>query len=253
MSLLSVQGLCKSFGAVVAVDDVSLAVEPGEVVALIGPNGAGKSTTFNLLGGVLAPDRGAIAVDGVPIAGLPATAVWRHGVGRTFQIAAAFRSLTVRQNVTTALLARNRRQWRFWERAEMRFRDEADALLADVGLQDGADRTAATIAYADLKRLEVAIALAGAPRLLLMDEPTAGLAATERRDLMDLVVGLAKSPAASGANLAILFTEHDMSIVFGHADRIVVLDRGRVIASGLPEVIRADAAVRAVYLGQAVP
>jgi branched-chain amino acid transport system ATP-binding protein len=244
VSVLEVDALAKSFGGVRAVDGVGFALAAGEMLALIGPNGAGKSTCFNMLNGQLRPDAGRIRLHGRDIAGLPPRAVFRHGVGRTFQVTATFASMTARENVQLALLAHRRRVWRLWRPAARWFADEALALLERVGMGGQAERAAGVLAYGDLKRLELAIALAGAPGLLLMDEPTAGMGAGERVALMRLVRDLAGS-----GGLAVLFTEHDMDVVFGVADRILVLERGRLIAEGDPEAIRADARVRAVYLG----
>jgi len=244
MSTLVVSGLSKSFGGVQAVAGVSFAVAPGEMLALIGPNGAGKSTCFNILNGQLRPDAGTVRLGGRDITRLPPRAIWRLGVGRTFQITATFASMTVRENVQTALLAHHRRIWRFWESADAHAVDEADALLERVGMRDQADRPAGVLAYGDLKRLELAVALSNAPRLLLMDEPTAGMAPAERGALMALAREVARQQG-----VAVLFTEHDMDVVFGVADRILVLNRGTLIAEGSPEVVRRDAQVRAVYLG----
>jgi branched-chain amino acid transport system ATP-binding protein len=244
MTLLLAEDLHRAFGGVQAVAGVSFAVAAAEIVALIGPNGAGKSTCFNMLNGQLAPDAGRVRLDGHDITGLPPRRAWRLGVGRTFQITATFASMTVRENVQTALFAHHRDIWRRWRRGASLHRAEAEALLDQVGLADQAARAAGVLAYGDLKRLELAMALASAPRLLLMDEPTAGMAAAERRALMALVRRL-----ATARGLAVLFTEHDMDIVFGTADRILVLDRGRLIAQGDAAAIRADARVRAVYLG----
>ncbi len=242
--LLVVQGLRKAFGGVAAVEGVGFELAAGEMLALIGPNGAGKSTTFNLLGGQLVPDAGSIRLAGAELAGLPPRAIWRQGVGRTFQVAQTFRSLTVVQNVQTALLARDGAVFSFWRRATGHRCDEALDLLAQVGLREQAGRPAAVLAYGDVKRLELAIALAAAPRLLLMDEPTAGMAPAERHALMALTRRL-----ATERGLAVLFTEHSMDVVFAHADRILVLARGRPIAHGTPQAVRDDPQVRAVYLG----
>ncbi len=245
MSVLEARGLQKAFGGVRAVRDVSFAVGAGEMLALIGPNGAGKSTCFNMLNGQLRPDAGRVHLGGEDITGLAPRAVWRLGVGRTFQITATFASMTVAENVQTALTAHAGRSWGVWRAARSLFRAEADALLAEIGMTEQADRAAGVLAYGDLKRLELAIALANSPRLLLMDEPTAGMAPAERTALMALVRRLAKE-----RSLAVLFTEHDMDVVFGAADRILVLARGELIAEGPPEAIRADARVREVYLGR---
>ena len=242
--ILAVTGLTKSFGGVHAVRGVSFTVAAGELLALIGPNGAGKSTCFNMLNGQLRPDAGQILLDDNDITGIAPRHVWRRGVGRTFQITATFASMTVRENVQCALLSHHWRIWRFWRPAGSAFLDEADALLDQVAMRDQAARAAGVLAYGDLKRLELAVALANAPRLLLMDEPTAGMAPAERLALMALAQALARR-----RGLAVLFTEHDMDIVFASADRILVLDRGSLIAEGTPAAIRANAQVRAVYLG----
>ena len=244
VAVLEVEGLVKRFRGVEAVRGVSLSVAAGEALALIGPNGAGKTTCFNLIGGQLKPDAGRILLDAEEVTGTPPRLLWRRGVGRTFQITAAFTSMTVRENVQTALAAKAQRIFRFADRLDARFREEADDILARVGMLAQAERPCAILAYGDLKRIELAIALAGKPRLLLMDEPTAGMAPGERTELMALAAVLAKREG-----IAVLFTEHDMDVVFAHADRIIVLDRGAVLAEGKPEAIRADPAVRAVYLG----
>ncbi|MCX8004892.1 MAG: ABC transporter ATP-binding protein, partial [Burkholderiaceae bacterium] len=233
-----------AFGGVLAVDDVSFELARGELLALIGPNGAGKSTCFNLINGQLAPDAGSVLLDGQPITGAKPRAIWRLGVGRTFQIAATYASMTVAENVQMALLSRERRLFDFWSRAGRLLRDEALELLAAVGLRERADEPASTLAYGDVKTLELAIALANRPRLLLMDEPTAGMAPRERAELMALTKRLVRE-----RNLGVLFTEHSMDVVFAHADRILVMARGRLIAAGAPAAIRDDARVREVYFG----
>ncbi len=243
MSVLEVQRISKRFGGLRAVHEVSFRLAAGEMLALIGPNGAGKSTCFNMVGGQLAPDGGRVLLGGAPLGRRPRD-VWRAGVGRTFQITATFASMAVRENVQMALIAHHRGLWQTWRAAPSLHVAQADALLEQLGLQTQADRAAGILAYGDLKRLELAMALAHAPRLLLMDEPTAGMAPTERTALMRLTRGLA---AARG--LAVLFTEHDMDVVFGIADRILVLDRGELIAEGDGAAIRANARVREVYLG----
>ena len=246
MSALEVRGLSKAYGGVQAVHGVSFAVNAGEVVALIGPNGAGKTTCFNLLNGQLRPDSGEIALAGRSVVGLRPHQVWRLGVGRTFQVTATFSSMTVRENVQVALLSHHRRLFSLWKPAGRFQVDEADALLARVGMQEQAGRPCAVLAYGDLKRVELAVALANRPRLLLMDEPTAGMASDERQALMQLAAALARSE-----RIAVLFTEHDMDVVFNFASRIIVLDGGEVIAAGAPDEVRADPRVREVYLGNA--
>ena len=242
--LLVVDALSKSFGGVTAVRDVSFAVAPGEVDAMIGPNGAGKTTCFNLIHGELRPDGGDIRFDGRTLLGRPTHAIARRGVGRTFQVAATFASMTVRESVALALAAHDGRDGAAGFSMLDARSARIDALLARLRIGDLADAHCAALAYGDAKRLELALALAGEPRLLLMDEPTAGMTPRSRRDLMQLATGLAESD-----NVAVLFTEHDMDIVFGFAKRVLVLDRGAFIASGTPAEIKADARVQAVYLG----
>jgi len=244
MSLLKVQGLEKSFGGVHAARDVTFEVERGRLIALIGPNGAGKSTTFNIIGGQLRPDSGRVLLDDVEITGLAPRKIWRQGVGRTFQVAQTFLSMTVVENVQMALISKARRTLGFWQDATRIGRDEAVALLARVGMAADADRPCRELAYGDVKRVELAIALAGSPRLLLMDEPTAGMAPKERGELMQLTKSIARE-----SGIGVLFTEHDMDAVFAHADHILVLVRGQIIARGTANEVRANARVREVYLG----
>jgi branched-chain amino acid transport system ATP-binding protein len=244
MSLLRVEGLSKSFGGVRAVADVAFAVAAGEMVALIGPNGAGKTTCFNMLNGQIRPDAGAVTLDGRSLVGLKPRQVWRLGVGRTFQITATFASMSVIENVQMALMSHHRRLGDLWRQAAALHRDAARALLAQVSMEDQAERACGVLAYGDLKRVELAIALAHGPRLLLMDEPTAGMAPRERIALMELTAALVRQH-----NIAVLFTEHDMDVVFAHADRILVLNRGLLIAEGKPADVRGNARVQEVYLG----
>jgi branched-chain amino acid transport system ATP-binding protein len=247
VTVLAAEGLCKSFGGIPTVRGVSFAVAAGEMLALIGPNGAGKSTCFNMLNGQLRPDAGCVRLDGRDITGLAPRRVWRMGVGRTFQITATFASMTVRENVQMALLSHRGEIWRFFCAARRRCAAEADALLDQVRLGAHAETAAGVLAYGDLKRLELAMALANAPRLLLMDEPTAGMAPAERTALMQLTRRL-----AAERDIAVLFTEHDMDIVFSAADRILVLHQGMLIAEGDGAAIRADPRVREVYLGSGI-
>jgi branched-chain amino acid transport system ATP-binding protein len=244
MSLLQVRGLRKLFGGNVAVDDVSFDLEPGEVLALIGPNGAGKSTTFNMVNGQLRPDAGSVLFEGQDLIGRKPREIWQMGVSRTFQIAETFASLTVAENVQMALLSRDAKLYSLWQRATLYRRTDALSLLGQVGLEAQAERPCNELAYGDIKRLELAIALANEPRLLLMDEPTAGMAPAERLQLMALTRKLVNQ-----RRLAILFTEHSMDVVFGHADRILVLARGRLIAQGDAQTIREHPEVQAVYFG----
>ena len=244
MTLLSVQHLSKSFGGVAAARDVSFTLERGEMLAIIGPNGAGKSTVFNMVGGQLRPDRGAVLLDGQNITTASPQKRFRLGVGRTFQVAQTFLSMSVAENVQMALVSCHRESEALWSPARARYRDEAIALLEQVGMASAADASCSALAYGDVKRVELAIALAGQPKLLLMDEPTAGMAARERADLMDLTATI-----ADAKGIGVLFTEHDMDVVFGHAERVIVLVRGQIIATGSPEEIRQDPDVRRAYLG----
>jgi branched-chain amino acid transport system ATP-binding protein len=242
---LEVRGLSKAFGGVQAVNDVSFAVAEGELLALIGPNGAGKSTCFNMLNGQIRPDRGSVTLAGEELVGLTPPEIWRRGVGRTFQITATFASMTVAENVAMVLMSGRRELFSFTRSAVNRHREEALALLEMVGMAAQADRPCGVLAYGDLKRVELAVALASEPRVLLMDEPTAGMAPRERVALMGLAARLAHE-----RRVAVLFTEHDMDIVFGHADRIIVLSRGALIAEGNAEQIRKDPLVLKTYLGE---
>ena len=244
MTTLQVSGLSKRYGGILAVQDVSFEVSSGELLALIGPNGAGKTTCFNMVNGQLAPDAGEVRLEGRSLRGLAPRQIWRLGVGRTFQITATFGSMSVRENVQMALLSHHRRLSSMLSSSRTFHVAEADALLAQVGMDGQADRICSVLAYGDLKRVELAVALANGPKLLLMDEPTAGMAPAERRQLMQLAADLARS-----GGIAVLFTEHDMDVVFGFADRVVVLAEGRIIAQGSPDSVRADARVREVYLG----
>jgi branched-chain amino acid transport system ATP-binding protein len=244
MSVLSVRELRKSFGGVRAVDGVSFDIGRGELLALIGPNGAGKSTCFNVINGQLRPDAGDILLEGRSIAGLLPREIWRLGVGRTFQVAATFASMTVVENVQLALASHHRRLYGLVASLAQCHRESAHELLARVGMADAAERSCRELAYGDVKRVELAIALANDPKLLLMDEPTAGMAPRERIDMIALVKRL-----VTERSISVLFTEHSMDVVFGYADRIIVLARGALIADGDAAAIRDNAQVRQVYLG----
>lgn len=242
--ILETQNLTKNFGAIVAVDNVSLSLKKGELLALIGPNGAGKSTCFNMLMGQLKPTSGKVILDGQNITGLKPRQVWRLGVGRTFQITATYTSMTVIENVQMALLSHHRQIFSILSYAARRFRKEALALLEMVNMADQAERHCATLAYGDLKRMELAIALAHDPKVLLMDEPTAGMAPKERVALMQLTAEIVRD-----RDVSVLFTEHDMDVVFAHSHRIIVLNRGALITEGTADEIRNNPIVQEVYLG----
>ncbi len=244
MSLMTVTGLGKSFGGIKAVDGITFELAAGELLALIGPNGAGKSTTFNMVNGQLKADLGSIRLDGKELVGMKPREIWRLGVGRTFQIAETFASLTVVENVQMALLSADRLLFSMWRKAAAHKRDEALALLEQVGMAAQADRPCSVLAYGDVKRVELAIAMANRPKLLLMDEPTAGMAPKERNELMALTKKLVVE-----RNMAVLFTEHSMDVVFAYADRMIVLARGRLIAEGKPLEIRDHPKVQEVYFG----
>jgi branched-chain amino acid transport system ATP-binding protein len=237
-------GLKKHFGGVQAVNGVDLAVPAGDLRAIIGPNGAGKTTLFNLITGDLAHDSGQIYVGGEEVSGLPPQELCRRGLGRTFQITSIFRRLSALENVQTALLTHHRRHYDILHPAHRLYRDTAMALLDRVGLAAQAAKPGGILAHGDQRRLELAIALASEPHLLMLDEPTAGMASAERREIIDLVAAI-----AGEASLTVVFTEHDMDVVFAVARRITVLHQGSVIAEGAPLDVRANPEVQRVYLG----
>ncbi|MEH2483967.1 branched-chain amino acid transport system ATP-binding protein [Nitrobacteraceae bacterium AZCC 2146] len=244
MNDLAIRSLSKSFGGVRAVNEVSFDIKRGEFLALIGPNGAGKSTCFNMINGQLASDSGEIWFEGTKLTGKKPREIWRLGIGRTFQVAATFNSMTVIENVQMALISHANQIYRLWRPAASLHRERALELLEQVGMRDAADRPSRELAYGDVKRVELAIALANDPRLLLMDEPTAGMAPKERNDLIALVKRLVIE-----RGISVLFTEHSMDVVFAFADRIIVLARGRLIADGDARSIRDNPQVREVYFG----
>lgn len=247
MTLLSVEGLRKSFGPVPVIRGVSFTVAVGELVAVIGPNGAGKSTLFNMIGGQLPPDGGEMMLEDALLRGLSPREIWRRGVARTFQVARTFSSMSVIENVQIALISLNGESKALFSDAATRFRAEAEQYLMAVGMAADAERAVSELSYGDVKRVEMAIALASRPRLLLMDEPTAGMAAAEREAMMRLVHGLARE-----RGMGVLFTEHDIAAVFGHADRVLVLVEGAIVAAGPPDEIRRDPEVKRLYLGSGV-
>lgn len=242
--VLKVEQLSKSFGGIHAVSNVDFEVKKGELLALIGPNGAGKTTCFNMLMGQLKPTGGTVYLHGQNLRGLKPRDIWRKGVGRTFQITATYQSMTVVENVQMALISYHKRIFALLPYAHKLYRDEAMSFLELVGMAEQAERACAILAYGDLKRLELAIALSHNPDLLLMDEPTAGMAPNERIALMQLTADI-----VSDRGISVLFTEHDMDVVFAHAHRIMVLNRGELIANGTVDEIRNSARVQEVYLG----
>lgn len=243
-AILDVKGLTKNFGGVVAVDNVSFSLAKGELLALIGPNGAGKSTCFNMLMAQLKPTSGEVWFDGTPLTNLPTRKIWRKGIGRTFQITGTYSSMTVVENVQMALISHHKKIFSMLPYAHKMYRDEALRLLDLVNLSNQAERHCAILAYGDLKRLELAIALCHNPRVLLMDEPTAGMAPQERENLMQLTANIVRDQ-----HISVLFTEHDMDVVFAHSHRIMVLNRGELIANGSVDEIKNNDRVKEVYLG----
>ena len=238
-------GLKKHFGGVQAVNGVNLLVPAGDLRAIIGPNGAGKTTLFNLITGDLHHDSGEIYIRGEEVSGLGPPDLCRRGVARTFQVTSIFRRLSALENVQTALLTHHRRHYQLLHPARRLYREAAMALLDRVGLTAQAAKPSGILAHGDQRRLELAIALASEPHLLMLDEPTAGMASPERHEIMALVTAIARE-----ASLTVVFTEHDMDVVFAVARRITVLHQGAVLAEGEPLAVRANAEVQRVYLGQ---
>jgi branched-chain amino acid transport system ATP-binding protein len=245
-SLLRVENLVKHFGGIVATDDLSLHVAPGELHAIIGPNGAGKTTLIAQLSGQLAPNSGRIDFDGRDITALSMYKRNRRGLARSFQITSLFLDLSVLDNVALAVQAHDGHSFRFWgdARRDAALRQPARAALERVGLLDRADRPAAALSHGEHRLLELAMALAGNPRMLLLDEPMAGLGPEESARMVEMLRALK-------SEYTILLVEHDMEAVFALADKITVLVYGRVIASDTPDAIRANAQVREAYLGDA--
>ncbi len=242
--MLEIAGLSKSFSGFLAVSDVSLTVETRQIAAVIGPNGAGKSTLFNLITGHLQPDGGRVLLDGRDITGIAPHQTCRLGLGRSFQRTNIFPRLSVFENLQAAFLVHRGRGGNFWSRSDAFYRDEVEALLASIGLAEQAQTLSGTLSYGNQKQLELGLALASDPQVLLLDEPTAGMSANETHETIRLLERI-----AGERGLTLLFTEHDMEVVFGIAQKIAVLHQGRMIAEGLPEEVRRDPEVRRVYLG----
>ncbi len=247
MALLEVRGLAKSFGGLQAVDGVDLDVEPAERRAIIGPNGAGKTTLFNLITGYLQPNAGTVTFDGADITGQPTYVIAKSGIARAFQITSIFPGLTVFRNVQLGRLAQQGETARPFGVVEQRHAEAVREILDDCGLGGLATERAGNLSHGDQRALELAISLAMEPKLLLLDEPTAGMAPEETARTMRLVRRIADE-----RRLTVLFCEHDMDVVFGTADRILVMHQGRPLAEGTPEEIRAHPEVQKVYLGEEV-
>ena len=242
--MLEIAGLSKSFAGFRAVSDVSLTVDTRQIAAVIGPNGAGKSTLFNLITGHLRPDSGSVRLDGRDITGAAPHRICRLGVGRSFQRTNIFSKLTFFENLQAAFLVHHRRGLNFWARSDALYRDETAALLVSIGLAGQENTVAGTLSYGNQKQLELGLALASDPQVLLLDEPTAGMSATETHETIRLLERI-----AAERELTLLFTEHDMEVVFSIAQKIAVLHQGQVIAEGLPQAVRNDPEVRRIYLG----
>ena len=244
-ALLAIEGLIKRFGGLTATDQVSLEVPAGELHAVIGPNGAGKTTLIAQLAGELMPDGGSIRFAGEDVTRLPTYRRVRRGLARSFQITSVFREFTTLDNVALAVQAQAGHSFRFWRpaRAEAALREPARAILEQVGLSARADVPAAILAHGEKRALEIALALAGRPRLLMLDEPMAGMGPEDSARMVRFLSTLR-------GKLTILLIEHDMDAVFALADRITVLVYGRAIASGTPQAIRSNAEVRQAYLGE---
>jgi len=242
--MLEVRDVRKSFNGFTAVGGVSLNVPAQGITAVIGPNGAGKSTLFNLLTGHLHADFGSVSFEGRNITRAAPHAICRMGVGRSFQHTNIFRKLTVFENVQAALIAHGGQARNFWGRANALYRDETQQMLESLGLANQAETVSEALSHGNQKQLELGIALASDPKLLLLDEPTAGMSATETRDAISLLERI-----VAERKLTLLFTEHDMDVVFSIAQKIAVLHQGQLIAQGSPSEVRNNAEVRRVYLG----
>jgi branched-chain amino acid transport system ATP-binding protein len=245
--LLEVTGVTRSFGGFQALGGVTFRVEPGEISAVIGPNGAGKSTLFNVITGHLVPDRGRVDFDGHEITRRPPHVICRLGLARSFQRTNIFPRLSVFENVQIAVLSHERRAYGLWAPARGLARDRTMAVLEDVGLAARASEVSGSLSYGDQKQLELGLALALEPTLLLLDEPTAGMSPRETRSSVALVERLARE-----RKLTVLFTEHDMDVVFSVAAKIRVLHQGRILAEGTPEAIRGHDEVKRIYLGEGI-
>jgi branched-chain amino acid transport system ATP-binding protein len=249
MDILEIRGVVKSFGGLRALQDVGFSVAQGEIRAIIGPNGAGKSTLFNVMTGLFPPDIGEVVFDGERITGLPPYRIIRKGIGRSFQITNIFPRMTVFENVQVSLFAHhgNSRDPFGRSRRYPTIAAEALAILSQVGLAEKHELSASILSHGDQKRLEIAISLASRPRLLMLDEPTAGMSRFESRETVELLRTISREQG-----LTLVFTEHDMDIVFGISEKIVVLQQGMVIADGTPAEIKANPEVRKAYLGEEI-
>ena len=240
-----VEKVKKSFDGFVAVNGVSLSVKKGEICSIIGPNGAGKTTLFNLITGHLPVDEGKLIFKGLDITRMPSYRICRLGMGRSFQRTNIFPRLTVFQNIQAAVLVHRGESFNFFKPVESFFREETQTILERVGLKDYGETVSGSLSYGYQKQLELGIALASEPELLLLDEPTAGMSAQETHHTIDLIGRITREKG-----LTLLFTEHDMGVVFSISERIMVLHQGRLIAEGSPNEVRNNPDVKKVYLGE---
>ena len=245
MPILKVEHLNKAFGGLQATHDVNYEMENGEISAIIGPNGAGKSTFFNLLTGYHRVDSGRVLFQGKDITNWPPHKIARLGIARAFQISNIYLALTTYENIRQAILAQQKKTLNFFTPASRLAKEETRKLLEVAGLSRHADTVAGNLSQGDKKRLELAIALGNKPELLFLDEPTAGMSKEETHEAMNLVTRLNRE-----MQLTILFTEHDMSVVFGYAKRLTVLHQGAIIAEGSPEEVRKNKMAQKIYLGE---
>jgi branched-chain amino acid transport system ATP-binding protein len=242
--VLQVESLTKTFDGFKAVNNAQLGVEKGEIVAVIGPNGAGKTTLFNLITGILKPDSGKVIFKGEDITGLAPYEVCRKRMSRSFQVVNVFQRLTVFENVQISVLSREKKTWNLFTPATKMSVEETDRILRSVGLFERKDRTTGLLSHGDRKVLEIAMALGGNPEFLILDEPTAGMAPEETARCIALIKHLSEE-----LGLTILFCEHDMEIVFGIANRIMVMVRGATIIQDTCDQVRCNQAVQDAYLG----
>jgi branched-chain amino acid transport system ATP-binding protein len=247
MGVLETNGLTRHFGGVTAVDGVDISVPEGEITSLIGPNGAGKTTLFNILAGALEPSSGVVRFRGEEITGLSPEAIARKGIARSFQVTNVFEGLTVLENVCVAVQARHNGGWNVYQHVDNRedYTEEAHEMLSVVGLEDEHDRIAGSLSHGDKRSLEIGLALAIEPELLLLDEPAAGMSQTRIEEMLDLIDDLA-------GEYTILFVEHNMDIVMNISDTVMVLQKGAIIASGPPSDVQTDESVQKAYLGGGV-
>lgn len=242
--MLEVKDVSKSFDGFLAVSRAYLEVKKGEMVAVIGPNGAGKTTLFNLITGILKPDSGRIIFKGEEITGLEPHQIFRKGISRSFQIVNLFQRLTVFENVQLSILSREKKTWNLFRDSKRFFEDEVMRILEHVGLREKKDVISGFLSHGEQKILEIAVALGGNPEFLILDEPTAGMSPEETKRCMELI-----SKLRSELSLTILFCEHDMDVVFGYADRIMVMVRGETVIQGTCDEVRCDRLVQEAYLG----